>query len=120
MSSPSESRAFERTTGVPDVRAALRVLAETAPLGSGVTVTVPRETLLDLLHVHAPCLLPAAAPTPDRLLKVEEAAQLAGVSPRWLYRHARGQPFAHKLGGRTLRISESGLRRWIERQKGQG
>lgn len=100
----------------PDIRAALRVLAEALPPSAA--VPVPRETLLDLLDVHAPCVVPAAAPTPDRLLSAEEAAQLLGVSPRWLYRHGARQSFTHKLGRRTVRYSERGLMKWKDRQRG--
>jgi len=45
-------------------------------------------------------------------LKPEEAARVLGVSVRWLYRHHRQLPFARKLSRKTLRFSESGLRRW--------
>jgi predicted DNA-binding transcriptional regulator AlpA len=54
---------------------------------------------------------------PDRLLDVEAAAALLDVRPRWLYDRARVLPFARKLGGRTLRFSEAGLRRWLERRR---
>ncbi len=54
--------------------------------------------------------------TPDRLLDVAAAASL-GVRPRWLYDRARTLPFARKLGGRTLRFSEVGLRRWLARRR---
>jgi predicted DNA-binding transcriptional regulator AlpA len=100
----------------PDIRAALRVLAEALPPSA--VVPVPRETLLDLLDVHAPCVVPATAPTPDRLLSAEEAAQLLGVSPRWLYQHGARQSFTHKLGRRTVRYSERGLMKWKDRQRG--
>jgi predicted DNA-binding transcriptional regulator AlpA len=50
-------------------------------------------------------------------LKPEEVARALGVSVRWLYRHHRQLPFAHKLSRKTLRFSESGLRRWQARRK---
>ena len=53
----------------------------------------------------------------DRLLDVNEAAALLDVRPRWLYDRVRTLPFARKLGGRTLRFSEAGLRRWLERRR---
>jgi excisionase family DNA binding protein len=49
---------------------------------------------------------------PERLLTVDEAAQLLGVSRRWVYRHAASLPFARKLAGGTLRFSLRGLERW--------
>lgn len=57
---------------------------------------------------------PPVAP-PDRLLTVEETANRMGVRVEWLYRHARRLPFARHLGRRTLRFSESGLARYLER-----
>jgi len=50
-------------------------------------------------------------------LKPEEAARVLGVSVRWLYRHHRQLPFARKLSRKTLRFSESGLRRWQATRK---
>lgn len=60
--------------------------------------------------------VPAGA-MPDRLLDVTEAAALLDVRPRWLYDRSGTLPFARKLGGRTLRFSEAGLRRWLERRR---
>lgn len=59
------------------------------------------------------------APTapPDRLLTSEEAATMLGVDVRWLYRRADKLPFTRKLGPRTLRFSEAGIRRWLETRK---
>lgn len=53
-------------------------------------------------------------PTGDRMLKVEEAADVLGVTEDWLYDHADDLPFAVKLGPRTRRFSERGLYRWLE------
>ena len=103
-------------TSAPDIRAALRVLAEALPPSAA--VPVPRETLLDLLDGQAPCEVIVAPPPPDRLLNVEAAAQMIGVEPRWLYRHGTRQSFTHKLGRRTVRYSERGLLKWVERQRG--
>lgn len=49
---------------------------------------------------------------PDRLLTVKEVAPRLGVTPRWLYRHAKRLPFTRKLTRKTLRFSEIALRRW--------
>ncbi len=57
---------------------------------------------------HAP-----VPPQDDRLLTAEEAAPILGMTPRWLYRHARHLPFARRLSRKALRFSESGLRRYM-------
>jgi len=49
----------------------------------------------------------------DRLLTVEEVGPLMGVTPRWLYRHAKRLPFTKRLSRKALRFSEKGLRRWL-------
>src|SRR5688572_1363564 len=54
---------------------------------------------------------PTAVET-DRLLPVEEAATILGVTPKWLYRH-KTLPFVRKLSRKALRVSEAGLRRWL-------
>ena len=77
-----------------------------APVGA-----VLRAVLADLRAVDN---VSQAEPA-DRLLKVDEAAALLGVQPRWLYDRARTLPFARRLGERTLRFSEAGMRRWLER-----
>ena len=55
---------------------------------------------------------------PDRLLTVEEVAEALGVDTRWVYRkHEAGKlPFARKLGPNTLRFSERGLWKYVERR----
>lgn len=50
----------------------------------------------------------------DRLIKVDEAAEILGVNKRWLYDRSDTLPFAKKLAPKTLRFSEVGLREWIE------
>lgn len=54
-------------------------------------------------------------PEPDRLLDVDEVASRLGVSRRWVYGHRL--PFVVRLPGRTLRYSERGLERYIERKQ---
>jgi predicted DNA-binding transcriptional regulator AlpA len=57
---------------------------------------------------------PAAGPAePDRLLTADEAAPIIGMTPRWLYRHAKQLPFARRLSRKALRFSEAGLRRYM-------
>jgi hypothetical protein len=54
------------------------------------------------------------SPTPeqDRLLTIDAAAAILGVTPKWLYRHKR-LPFVRPLSRKALRVSEAGLRRWL-------
>lgn len=49
----------------------------------------------------------------DRGLNAAEAAAQIGVSPQWLYRHARRLPFARKLSRKKTVYSEAGIRRWL-------
>ena len=52
-------------------------------------------------------------PQQDRLLTVDEAADVLGVKTGWLYRHADRLPFTRKLSPKMLRFSELGLRRYL-------
>jgi predicted DNA-binding transcriptional regulator AlpA len=51
----------------------------------------------------------------DRLLTAEEAAPLLGLTVEQVKR--RRFPFAKKLSHKVRRFSETGLRRWVERQR---
>ena len=59
---------------------------------------------------------PSTHPVPpsetEKLLPPKEAAELLQVKISWLYRNWKRLPFARKLGRKTLRFSEPGLRRW--------
>src|SRR5262249_28023525 len=57
--------------------------------------------------------LPVCAPQADadRLVDVEEASRLTGLSRDALYR--RHLPFKTKLGANTLRFSVNGISRWV-------
>jgi hypothetical protein len=54
---------------------------------------------------------PTAAPD-DRLLTAKQVAEIAGVTPKWLLRRP-SLPFVKRLGPKTIRYSEAGLRRWL-------
>lgn len=56
-------------------------------------------------------------PASDRMLDVEEAAELLAVEPRWLYDRADDLPFTRRLAPRTLRFSERALYRWLETRR---
>ncbi len=53
----------------------------------------------------------------ERLLTIEEAAQILSVSPDWIYRNAKRLPFTRKLGPKMLRFSHQGLLRWLATRK---
>jgi len=58
------------------------------------------------------------AAEPD-LIDAVAAAQLLNVSKEWIYHHTNELlPFRRKLGPRTLRFSQTGLRQWKEAKKG--
>jgi hypothetical protein len=107
-----------------DLRAALRALAESLPADA--VIPVLARDLLELVNGDGRDLAHDGAPVPapgDRLLSAEalldakQAAALLHVAPRWLYRRAASLPFTRRLAARTLRFSEPGLRRWLERQR---
>lgn len=60
---------------------------------------------------------PSTSSSGDRLVTVDEAAALLGVTTKWLYHHWRDLPFAKKLGGKILRFSEQGIQRYIARRR---
>jgi predicted DNA-binding transcriptional regulator AlpA len=53
----------------------------------------------------------------ERLLTAKEAAPILGVTPHWLYRHAKKLPFTRRLSRKVLRFSESGIRRYMSIKK---
>lgn len=77
----------------------------------------------DALEALAAVTVAQTVPVPspqdgdDRLLTVNEAAALLGTSTDWLYRRSSTLPFARKLGPRTLRFSERGLRRYMDSRR---
>ena len=58
--------------------------------------------------------------TSDRMLTIEEAAEVMQVSPDWLYRNQRYKrlPFTVVLSARKIRFSLKGLLKWLEEQQG--
>ena len=56
---------------------------------------------------------PAVESREDRLLTVDEAAEVLAVDRTWLYRHADTLPFTRKLSAGTLRFSSNGLQEWV-------
>jgi excisionase family DNA binding protein len=58
-------------------------------------------------------------PTDDRLLTIEEAADVLKVSKDWIYRNQRWKtlPFTIVLSPRKIRFSLKGLLHWLEEQQ---
>jgi predicted DNA-binding transcriptional regulator AlpA len=54
----------------------------------------------------------------DKLLTADEAAQVLGVKPRWLYGHASTLPFTVRLPNRAVRFSERGIATWLAKRMG--
>lgn len=87
-------------------------------------VAAALDSCADALHTLAIALrgeqdvppLPAVSAL-DRLLTAGQAASVLGVTKRWIYTRAAQLPFARHLSRRTLRFSEAGLRRWMERRQ---
>ena len=89
---------------------------------------VPREEALALLMQlatlqvvlvtvvnHKPSVVQREPERPeqDRMLDVEEAAAMLGVTRKWIYRHFKSLPFARKLSPKVLRFSRLGLVRHL-------
>jgi len=53
----------------------------------------------------------------DRLLTIDEAAEILCTSADWLYRHWKKLPFAVQLSPRQLRFSAKGIERYIEEKR---
>lgn len=96
------------------------VQAEALPALIGETEALRARLWARLQAASSPAVAASPArPTdqPDRMLTAEEAAELLGVSKRWIYRKAEELPFTRRLSENTLRFSERGLNRWKERKR---
>jgi hypothetical protein len=120
--------------GAPKYLAAVPSLDELSRDPNRVAATLPVEAAMALLlktiamqnalsiRVAAAMLSPHNQPAQgdaadDRMLTVEEAAEILRRERRWIYRNAAQLPFVKRISPRSLLISENGLRRWLERQK---
>lgn len=95
----------------------LRRAAELLPPGALLTLT--REALLDAFSGNGNgkgAAVEAPAAEPERLLSAKEVAERLGTSARWVYAHRASLPFAKELPGGSVRFSERGLNRWMERR----
>jgi hypothetical protein len=68
------------------------------------------------LATTTPTVEPVVEKGEDRLLTADETAERLRVKPKWLYDHFDQLPFGKRLADRTLRFSERGLNRWLERK----
>ncbi len=79
-----------------------------------------RIRVMAWMRLNAPHVATRAPTRPrpgkDRLLSAQEAADLLGVKPRWIYDHA-DELGGQRLTPRCLRFSESALRRWLEARR---
>lgn len=53
----------------------------------------------------------------DRLIDVEKAAEILGMSEDWLYRHAKKLPFTRKPSPSVLKFSYLGIQQYIATKK---
>lgn len=103
---------------IPTLDEIQRDPAKAATLTAEVRAALLAQALAAVGALAAPAVVatngarPEPIPTDDRLLTADEAAPLLGVTPTWLYRHAKTLPYTRRLSHKVLRFSEAGLRRW--------
>lgn len=57
----------------------------------------------------------SVALSPERFLRIDEVARLLGVSPKTIRRWIESEALpAHRLGPRSLRVSEVEVLAWVE------
>ncbi len=78
-----------------------------------------QTALLSRVLPAAPNEHATGATVEDRLLTPQEAARRLGVSPRWLYRHAKRLPFTRHLSRKALRFSAEGLEKYLRQRQGR-
>jgi excisionase family DNA binding protein len=76
-----------------------------------------RAALWSRLHAPSNPVPAADERADDDLLAPPEAAQLLGVTVRWLYAHQRELSFTRRLSRKTLRFSRRELHRWLGKRK---
>jgi len=97
-------------------RAVLHAYVEHQAPGATVTLQIPREKWL-ALFTELTVESTEGKRADDRLLTAEEVAKRLRLSIAVVYRRAKRWPFTHRLGRKKLLISETGLNRWLERQR---
>lgn len=92
------------------VRAVSQAPAEELPALVGALAQAQAVALARLTRPPAPV---GEAPGPVRLLGLDEAERLTGMTRRWLLRHTRGLRFRRDLSRKAVRFEEAGLLRWL-------
>jgi hypothetical protein len=106
---------------VPELIAALRSEVGSAPVADlpaiiGQVEVLKVEAFVRLVTPESPLDAHSSAGSGgDRLLNVDETAQLLGQTPRWVRHHQRELPQVN-LPGRTVRFSERRLAVFIRRR----
>jgi predicted DNA-binding transcriptional regulator AlpA len=72
------------------------------------------ETLAQLVALE---VAPLLHESPDRLLTVQEAAPILGVTVDWLYRHADTFTFTIRPGPGQVRFSSIGIQGYLRRKR---
>lgn len=72
------------------------------------------DALQELIQLAMHTQRDRSADRTDELVDAQTASALIGMSLDWIYRNAHRLPFARRLGGRSLRFSTQGIRRWLE------
>jgi hypothetical protein len=78
----------------------------------GEVVRVEAEIRLRLAEVPT-----TPGPAASRPLDADQAAVIAGATPRWLREHTRGMAFRRDLSRKAARFDEAGLRKWLAERK---
>jgi predicted DNA-binding transcriptional regulator AlpA len=72
-------------------------------------------------RLHAPVVVPSVERTPEtRLVEIDEAARLLGMSKSWIYRNASTLPFVVRPNGHNLRFSVRGIEKWLQARTPRG
>ena len=86
-------------------------------------VTLPVQAVREWIEADAKAggRIDAASSTPvdsssDRLISADAVAEVLGCSRRYVYAHRHKFPFAKELPGGTVRFSERGLQRWMQKR----
>ncbi|MGD0483798.1 MAG: hypothetical protein ABSB58_03985 [Gemmatimonadales bacterium] len=116
----------------PDLRTALRTLALANPAGTAITVTIPRDELLELIATNdnrSPVPTAPGATWRERLwtcpddarLRVQDVAEALGRPKSWVYRAAAAARGAHRLPASRLSgelvFVAGAVRAWLEREE---
>lgn len=96
-------------------RADAAAVGATAPVASVLNVVIEELRAADLEFADND----NDGPAPDRLLRAKDVAERLNLSVSAVYSAARrgGWPFVRRLPSGSVRFSEKGFERWLERQR---